>query len=353
LVCKSGFRNQNYGEQERMEKKLGIIKKALVIKLCCIGDIIQATPALRSLSESGVEVNFLCNKWVSELVDMVPYVKKKFEVNQSDAGSVIKTIRELRREKYDLVINLHRDIKSYVFLFILGARYRAGFKWKGRGSFLTHSFRFDEKAHESKRYSGIVEGLGFSPGGGQTSITAPAPDKKEKGKIRIGLFPGGGKNPGTVMTTKRWPVENFVELAGKLGKDKKQIFFFGSIIDNDVLDNVKCRMPDAELIITNTLKELANKISGMDVFIAGDTGPLHMAAALGVKAIGLFGPSSPELVGPPGEHVINIRGDASCAPCYEPGTVHKKGFLKCADNVCMKNISVKMVLEGIEKLLKI
>jgi ADP-heptose:LPS heptosyltransferase len=328
------------------------VKKALIIQLSCLGDIIQATPALRALREAGVEVHFLCSKWVSELVDMIPHVSKKYEVNQLKTGSMLGAIPKLRAEKYDLIINFHRDMKSYLFAALLGARYRAGFNWKGQGLFLTDKFPFEPGLHEGKRYLSVVEGLGFPAKGPATFIKASAPEAKTKGAVRVGLFPGGGKNPGTVMTTKRWPVGNFVELAQKLEKEKKQVFFFGSIIDNDVLDEAKFRMPNAALIITKDLKELANKISGMDVFVAGDTGPLHMSAALGVKTIGLFGPSSPELVGPPGAHVINLWDKISCAPCYEPESVHKKEFLECGDNVCMKGISVEMVLDSIEKLIR-
>lgn len=327
-------------------------KKILVIKLCCIGDIIQTTPSLRAMKESGAQIHYLCIGWVSELVDMIPFVSKKFVINTSSLSSVINTIAALRREKYDLVVNFHRDAKSYLFAATLGAKYRAGFNWKGQGWFLNSKFTFDPMAHESLRYLSIVRGLGYPVNNELTEIKAPA--KAEiKGKKKIGLFPGGGKNPGTTMTTKRWATESFVELAGKLQAGGYSVYFIGGELDADVLRDAECGVRNAEFVMTKNLEQLAGVLSAMDVVVAGDTGPLHMAAALGVKTIGLFGPTSSDLVGPRGTKNINIWKKIECAPCYEPGTVHYGEFLKCADNRCMKVITVDEVATAVEKIFKI
>ena len=330
--------------------KNAAIKKVLIIKLCCLGDIIQTTPAIRAVGMSGAEVHFLCGAWSSDLVDMVPYISKKFVINMNDIFSVLTVIGKLRREKYDLIINFHRDIKSYLFAAVLDAKRRAGFNWRGQDIFLTDKFRFDENAHEAERYSSVVRGMGFEDRGQYTEIRAPHAKKEAGEKIKIGFFPGGGKNPGTVMTTKRWPVSGFIELAGAM--KEYEIYVFGGKTDADAVLPIKEAVPGVVIEETKGLKELAGRISGMDLFIAGDTGPLHMAAALGVKTIGLFGPTSPELVGPAGERAVNLRGKTDCAPCYLPGTVHKREFLKCADNVCMKSISVEKVMEAAKALLK-
>jgi ADP-heptose:LPS heptosyltransferase len=324
-------------------------RKVLVIKLCCIGDIIQTTPALRALKDSGTEVHFLCNRWASDVVDMVPFVSKKYVMDHSSIVSLAGTIGKLRAEKYDLVINFHRDLKSYIFAAMLGSKYRAGFNWKGQGMFLTHPFVFDEKAHEGKRYLSVVEGLGYKASGINTGITPRHKPATDGGRVKIGFFPGGGKNPGTVMTTKRWPVEKFVKLAA--GLKKYEIYIFGGKTDADVTAPLLSEINGSIPVVTKDLKELADAIADMDVFIAGDTGPLHMSAALGVNTVGLFGPSSPELVGPPGEHAVNIWGRTGCAPCYVPGNVYKKEFLKCKDNICMKSISTDEVRSAVEKLL--
>ena len=173
-----------------------------------------------------------------------------------------------------------------------------------------------------------------------------------KDKVKIGIFPGGGKNPGTIMPTKRWPVEFFAELAGLLIKEGKEVCVFGGEIDADVTGAFLEACPEAKLVVTKNLKDLAYYIPEMTVFIAGDTGPLHMSAALGVKTIGLFGPSSAELVAPRGVHCYNIWKSTECAPCYEPDTVHYKGYLKCKDNICMKEISVMELKAVVDEMVE-
>jgi heptosyltransferase II len=328
------------------------IKKILAIKLCCIGDIIQATPALRALKANGAEVHFLCNEWVSDLVDMIPFVSKKFVINTKNPVNVLKTISLLRKEKYDLVVNFHRNVSSNLFAAALGAKYRAGFDWNGKGVFLTHKIPFLSNEHEGMRYLSVVEALGYKRQGIHTEIKAPEmPSAKGLiGKLKAGLFPGGGKNPGTVMVTKRWPAENFVKLAQELDKKDFTVYFFGGEIDKDVISDLESRIPNLKKIMTKDLKELAYYIAEMDVFVAGDTGPLHMSAALGTPTVGLFGPSSPLLVGPPGGHVINIWKQTDCGPCYEPETVHLKEFLECKDNKCMQAIGVDEVADAVETL---
>jgi len=321
------------------------MKKVLVVKLCCIGDIIQATPALRALKAAGCEVHFLCTEWVKDLVDMIPFADKKWVINPKSITGLFKIIFNLRREKYDLIVNFHRDSKSCLFAAVLGAKRKAGFNWKGQGVFLNDKFIFDEKQHESLRYLSIVEGLGFERKGVNTEIKAPERKNlsQNRGKLKAGIFPGGGVNPGTKMFTKRWPAVNFAELSRKLEKKGFEIYFFGSESDRDALKEASRFTPGAQMVKTATLKELASCIADMDVFVAGDTGPLHMSAALGVKTIGLFGPTSADLVGPLGENTVNIWGKTQCSPCYEPGTVHYGEFKKCRDNFCMKEITVGKV----------
>lgn len=327
--------------------------KVLVIKLCCIGDIIQLTPALRALKEGGAEVHLLCIGWVVQIADMVPYIDKKHIVNFGNPFSAVYTLLKLMLEKYDAVINFHRDKKSFLFESLLGAKLRAGFKWKGSEKKLTHAFPYDPAVHETERYLSVVNGLGFEAKGGYTQIDRPVINnpvfKIPPGRVKVGVFPAGGNNPGTVMPTKRWPVENFNELIKQLEKSGRQVFVFGASFDRPVME--AAAKGTGAVLIESGLKEFAYYAAEMDVFVACDTGPLHIAAALGIKTIGLFGPSSPDVFGGRGKKSVNITAGADCAPCYAPETVHDKKFLECGDNVCMKKISVERVAEEINRIL--
>ncbi len=329
------------------------LKKVLVIKLCCIGDIIQTTPSLRCIKQSGAEVHYLCVKWVKDLVSLIPFVDRAFIIEKQSPFELLKVIPSLTAEKYDLVVNFHRDFKSVLFASALGAKKTAGFNWRRQGWLLNHKFSFDSSAHEGDRYLSVVRGLGFLDAGIHTEIKAPLTEVNFKFRpgLKAGLFPGGGKNPGTVMTTKRWPVERFVELIDLMTEKSITPYIIGGEIDSDVAEEIIKRRSYVSFIKTADIRELASVISKMDIFIAGDTGPLHMSAALAVPTIGLFGPTSPELVGVRGKNCLNIWKKHDCAPCYEPESVHQRKFLECIDNKCMQKISAREVMDAVLKLL--
>jgi|DewCreStandDraft_4_1066084.scaffolds.fasta_scaffold02806_2 ADP-heptose:LPS heptosyltransferase len=326
-------------------------KKVLVIKLCCLGDVIQATPALRALKENGYEVHYLCIEFVKPLLELVPFISKIYTINLENITDVLKTISVLNKENYDLVINFHRDIKSFLFVFFINAKMKAGFKWGLSSLFVNKSFVFNSNIHESERYLSIISGLGFEIKDKSTKINIPE-TASEKIEIstnkKIGIFPGGGVNPGTVMLTKRWPVANYIMLAQKMIDEGFSVYAFGGLMDQHLIDEIRKVVPEVKEAITKTINDFIYYVSKMDLFIAPDTGPLHIAAAAGVNTIGLFGASSPELVAPPNSNSQYLWGREKCSPCYLPETVHKRKFLRCKDNICMKKITVDMVYEKIK-----
>lgn len=327
------------------------IKKILIIKLCCLGDIIQVTPVLRNLKNSGCEIHYLCVEYVKPLLELVPFVDRIFTIDLNSITGIFNTLSVLNKENYDLVINLHRDLKSYLFIFFISAKMKAGFKWGWSFLFLNKSFEFNSNIHESERYLSIIKGLGFEITDKSTKIKIPdCLDEKIEvlANKKTGIFPGGGVNPGTIMYTKRWPIKNFIELSEMLIKDGFSVYVFGGLIDKPLIDEIKKAVPVVKEIMTTSIRDFVYYVSKMDIFIAGDTGPLHIAAATGTKTIGLFGPSSPELVAPLNINSTYIKGDADCSPCYVPKTVHKREFLKCKDNMCMKKITPEMVYKTIK-----
>jgi ADP-heptose:LPS heptosyltransferase len=333
-----------------LEKK----EKILVIKLCCIGDIIQLTPALRAIKGSGAEIHLLCNEWVKEITEMAPYIDHTHIVDVRNIFSVAGVITGLRKEKFDLVINFHRDLKSYLFVSALGIKKRAGFDWGAGGIFLTDKFRYDTKIHETERYMAITDGLGFKRDGNYTLIKRPYAGNVKidfpAGRIKIGIFPAGGNNPGTIMPLKRWPAGNFNALIKMAEAAGMKAYVFGADFDRKTAEEAAAGT-GAEIVI-NGLKDFAYCAAAMDVFIAGDTGPLHIASALGVRTIGLYGPTDPAVFGAKGQWVVNLFEKEGCSPCYEPATVFKRKFLKCRDNLCMKNITVEKVFETVKCLIK-
>jgi ADP-heptose:LPS heptosyltransferase len=327
------------------------IKKVLVIKLCCLGDIIQTTPALRAIRQGGAQVHMLCSRWVGELLPLVPFINKAHVMDTGNIFSVAFTLMKLRGEKFDAVLNLHRDKKSHIFASLAGASIRAGFSWRGSEKHLDKAVPFDPAMHESSRYLSAAAALGFPSAGEYTQIEAPllALPGETAGKLKVGIFAAGGNNPGTTMPTKRWPAEKFNELIRILESKGAAIYAFGAKFDKSIVENA-VKGTNATVVISG-IGEFASYVKGLDAFVASDTGPLHIAAALGVKTIGIYGPSSPYIFGAKGRRSINIWEQASCprSPCYEPMSVHKREFLECRDNICMKSIDARAVAKLILK----
>jgi ADP-heptose:LPS heptosyltransferase len=333
-----------------VEKK----EKILIIKLCCIGDIIQLTPALRAIKDSGAEVHLLCSKWVKEIAEMVPFIDKVHIIDTKNIFSIAAAFFGLRLEKFDIAVNFHRDLKSFIFMKLAGARLTAGFEWKGSGRLVDRAFQFDPNQHETQRYLSVARGLGYTTGNEYTEISAVATKLPgAEGRPKIGIFPGGGSTPGTKMPTKIWPAEKFNALIRLLERDKMEVYAFGSASDRTSVENA-VNGTGAKTIITRSIKEFASYAAGLDAFTASDTGPLHIAAALGVPAIGIFGPTSPEHFGARGRKSVNLRESGACAdsPCCEPETFHQRKFLDCADNICMKAVTPEKAFGAIIESLR-
>jgi ADP-heptose:LPS heptosyltransferase len=329
-------------------------KKVLVIKLCCLGDIVQTTPALRAFHEAGLEVHLLCSKWVKDIAGMVPFIDKTHVIDAGNPLSAAAALFRMRREKFDIAVNFHRDLKSFIFMKLAGARLTAGFEWKGSGGMVDRAFKFNPDIHETQRYLSVARGLGFKTDNEYTQLSAvPSELDGASGRLKIGIFPAGGSNPGTVMPTKIWPAEKFNALIRMLEENNAAVYAFGSVQDRPSVENA-VKGTGAKIMITRAIGEFASYAAGLDAFVASDTGPLHIAAALGIPAIGIFGPTSPEHFGARGKKSVNLRESGACldSPCCEPGTFHKRKFLDCADNICMKAVTPEKVFGAIMESLK-
>jgi ADP-heptose:LPS heptosyltransferase len=155
-------------------------------------------------------------------------------------------------------------------------------------------------------------------------------------------------NPGGNWPPKRWPKEHWSELADRLISELgAKVIITGSLSDVTLAKEIKNLMKEKAIVACGTLnlKHLGALIKKADLFITADTGPLHIANAVGAKKIiALFGPTSPEVTGPyPLKNVIILKKDAGCKiPCY---VVH------CKDNRCMKLITPDEVFREIRKVI--
>lgn len=356
------------------------LKNILVVKTCCLGDIIFMTPMLRGLKRHlpDARITLLGSSWVQELTESIPSIDECIPFDQAYAGSLaakaarsLPVLRELRRRQFDAAIIGHRNRMFSWMVAAAGIPVRVGFHG---GDFLTASVPFDATQHETERYLALLEALEVPRSGVQTELR-PRPFDADtlhalfqrlgipEGKRLVGLFPGGGENPGTIMTIKRWPLDRYAAVVAELLRDDENaVALFGGRTDASVnaalcgLVGHNSRIVD--LAGKTSLTGLLQILGSLRVFVGGDTGPTHMAAAIGTPTVALFGPSDPMLVAPRGELSVYLWTKPECSPCYTPASVmNRSNFVgkefpcRTGTHECMKGITTEALLAHIRKWL--
>ena len=318
------------------------INRILVVRLCCIGDILFTTPLLRALDANypRARIGYLVSPWCRDLVAANPRVDEVIEYDGYGTDrrlrSALTAVRRLRAGRYDLALILHRTPLAHLLAWAGGVPWRVGFDWQGRGFSLTHPVPYRARAHEVDRVLDCLQPLGAAADG--TDLELPGREEHAAGaeallhahgwrddqRPLVALFPGGGENPGTVMPTKRWDPAGFREIIRRLETEYRRgaVVFIGGRGDREVGDAVlsdwRPRLPVIRLEGQTDLLTTGAVLKHCDLFVGGDSGPLHMAAAAGVPTIALFGPTDPDRLAPRGRAHAAVRADLPCSPCFVP-----------------------------------
>jgi ADP-heptose:LPS heptosyltransferase len=348
------------------------VKQILIFKLCCFGDIVFITPAIEALRTNFPEarITLIASSWVR---DLIPYlnVDEVLVFDTSQKMGLLKgftvglrLMRILRGKEFDLALLGHRKSVFGFILWLSGIQYRLGFKGT---AFLNYTADFDENVHETQRYLNILRESGLRVNAGVPKLK----QVRDKTEIRrefgipldkrvLGIFPFGGINPGTRMDIKRWGEERYLELAKRACEEFPNLY----VILFEGLGEDEKLIPPLPPSMGEKKKINIDLISCCDVFVGGDTGPVHIAAALGVSTLTIFGPSNPNLVMPLSEgnaiHKI-IWKKVECSPCYTPATAIDRSNKKywrsnnfichVGTHVCMKEISAEEVFEALNEIL--
>lgn len=344
--------------------------KILVIKLGAIGDIIYTTPTLRALKEKipNSSLTFLTSEWSKDIFKYIKPVDEVISINphniKKNILSALFTALKLHNKKFDAILVLHRNKWINRLAQFIGAKKIIGFDYEGHGKGLTIKIPFDDTAHEVDRYLSLIKPLGIEKTNIETELTINQEEAKKfkeymnekfavkSSDVLIAIHCGGGVNPGTYMPIKRWTMTGFSELSKKLNKNFRLVFIGNKDDENLTLEIVieLAKSNFINLTGKTTLAQFVALLSNCSLFIGGDSGPLHIASALNVPTIGIFGPSDPRLVAPRGEKHKFIWKHISCSPCYTPKSVfEKKDFSKCpiGTHECMTAISVDEVYNAI------
>jgi predicted lipopolysaccharide heptosyltransferase III len=327
----------------------------LVIKLRYIGDVLLATPVLRALRERFPEacLTMAVNRGTEEVLKRNPDVNEVLVVEHGGLGAQLRFARDLRRRCFDCVLDLTDGDRSAILTRLSGAPVRIGFndEHRWRGLLYTSVVQVPEGFHRVEHDLEAVRPLGIIPKAGPLVLRTDPEDEEGVSRLLSELGVSGSRlvmiQPGARYWFKAWPAERFAELADRLTDVFGcRIMVGGDGRDQDIAATIceKARSSPAVLAGRTTLLQYAAIVKRCDLFVGNDNGPMHMAAALGVPVVALFGPSDPREWGPRGEKVQVLYKGLDCRRCFHP-------TCERGEESCMKQISVEEVFAAAAKLL--
>ncbi len=344
------------------------INSILIVKLSAIGDVVHTLPLLEVLRKNFPKARI---DWVVEedssqiIVDhedldhVIVSHRKSWQRKLSKRGDrsaaineIIQFLRQFRSTEYDLVIDLHGLFKSGMLTGLSKGKRKVGTTGGTEGSvlFLTERpYPVDYNQHALDRYLKMADYLECDKDSWIGRIPLRESDKK---RIDTFIRENGiheerlvAINPMAKWKTKLWEPNKFANLADKLQKELScHIVFTGSRDDQRVIDEILEKMEKRpfNLVGQTNLKELAYLYSKCRLLICTDTGPMHIAAAMGCPVVALFGPTAPLRTGPYGQGHRIIWEEMECSPCFKK---------RCSHLTCMKDITVASVFDTVKEQL--
>ncbi len=337
----------------------------LIVKLSAIGDVIHTLPSLAALRRLYPEAHIT---WViedasSDLIAGHPYLDRvivshrKQWVRNLKKGRITKPLREirafiddLRRRPYDLVIDFHGLIKSAAIVLLSSGKRKLGYDSMQElsGLFLNEKIPEDMHKHAVDRYLDFLRYLGADVGKPEFLIPIGEENINRAGELlqrneidKKDSFVA--VSPAALWDTKLWADERFAALSDRISEELKvSVVFTGS--ERGKLENIQSLMktPSVNLGGKTTLRDLAYLYQRSALLITTDSGPMHIAAAVGTPVIALFGPTDPLRTGPYGKGHLVIRRGLPCSPCF---------LKKCDSMKCMSDISVDEVFHAVKEKL--
>lgn len=286
-------------------------ERILVVKPCCLGDVLMATPALRALHLAfpQASIDVAVTAWAAPVLDGNPRLRRLIRYpDRATPQAILRLGLRLRRERYQLGIGLDRSPVVNLLLWLAGIPVRAGIDSRRRGLLLTHRARPRPGQNETELYLEVLEQLGIEqeglhpeyevPPGARAAVDRLLADLRiqDRASALVVVHPGGAVNPGATMLSKRWPPERYAELIDRLVVDHGvAVVLVGGSSDREAVEAVKqaARSSVYDLCEQLALPELAALCAEAQLFVGNDSGASHLAAAVGTPTVTIFGPTSP------------------------------------------------------------
>jgi lipopolysaccharide heptosyltransferase I len=339
------------------------VHRFLLVRLGALGDIVHAIPVAAALRRAfpAARIDWLVSAKHREILDLVPVIDRRLVVSDRGDGvggiSLVMAVGELRRARYDAAIDLQGLLKSAIVARLSGARRVIGFSAKYARESLARFFYTDvhdpggEGMYATSETRHVVDiNLGLlTPLGLSQQVPEFPLDQPDSSAARAALEQTGGRyvllNPGAAWPNKRWPAERFGLLASTLRerRELKSLVLWGPGERTLAEEVVAAASGAAVMSRPTSVADVVALARGASVMVSGDTGPTHIAAAVGTPLVGIYGPTRPERNGP-------WRRDDE--------TVSRAGMCQCrhlrqcrSKRMCLLDIEVAEVLSAVERRL--
>jgi ADP-heptose:LPS heptosyltransferase len=283
-------------------------RNILVIDFGQLGDVVMSLPALRAIRERFpyAQITVAVGKPGGELVHLSRYANDILEIDRVSLrdgstlisiGRILKLVANVRKAKFDFVIDLHSYYETNILGFLSGAPYRLYSRRENRSidflaNFKPRPAKESQKTHLVDRYLDLLKPLGI-----QNPLRTPklktdaaadaaierllGKEKAQSGELLVGLFPGAGH------VSRLWPSQYFVELADHLVRnDRVRIIVFAGPEEREMVAQMRPLFPQTTIFFDRlTIPQLASAQARLTLFISNDTGPVHIAAAVGTPVV--------------------------------------------------------------------
>jgi len=356
-------------------------RRILCFRLERIGDLLMTAPALAELRALAPDasIDLVVGSWNRDLASAIPGIDRVETLDaawlaragsgppsplrghgaasSSALGLAIKAAA-WRSRRYDLAINFEPDIRTNVALAAAGARRTAGFRSGGGGALLDVALDYDLSGHTTDNARRLVHAaIGREPDGPVAwALRLPDANRAEAarllapfdGALKVGIHVSGGR------AIKQWPEARFREVAEHLVRARSAaIVLTGTPADRAQVDLVRAALPPDRVVDLSgdvDLLTAAAVIAELDLFVTGDTGPMHLANAVGTPIVVVFGPSDPRRYAPRGVRDTVVRIDLPCSPCNRIRRPPERCVGHTPD--CLSGIEVARVLAAIDETLR-
>ena len=308
-----------------------------MVRFSALGDIAMSLHALSTLRARlcSAHVGWLVEDRFASLLEGHPQIDRLHVYERSRSKLRLWGLaRAVRKQKYEVVLDLQGNLKSGAAARFSGAARRIGFS--GVYSREGNRFFLTEKLPSTRihRVDGYIRLIDAAVGDGPNAFAVLPAQPQDHGGVVLHPFVS------RFFANKSWPLDHYAALGDRLAERLgAPILISTGPGEREGSEAIVAAMKrPARIVEPQGLTGLRDLLAGARLVIGGDTGPIHIAAALGVPTLGLMGPTDPETLAPYGPRAAAINGGARCSPCASPFSISKLRW--CPDPVCMRAITV-------------